>query len=243
MSAGVLVLAAFAGLALITLVLGKAWRAARRRKLLRIVERVTRRHARLLIVKRTQLVIHDGYGNYHLDGWIRHANYFVDHVALREARAQGLRTGDAEEGMPWRKAVTRRFLAVLQEFDGETAGAVPDAEIISGQHYETLCHNILEAAGWIVTMTPVTGDQGADLVADADGCRLVVQCKFHSKPVGNKAVQEAFAALGFHGGNRAAVVSNQAFTRAARDLARVNGVLLLHHDQLRDLDRVRLLRN
>ncbi|HEX4766895.1 MAG TPA: restriction endonuclease [Lichenihabitans sp.] len=243
MSAGVTVVIVFAALALLVLGAGKALKDRRRRTLLRTVERVTRQHARLLIVKRTQLVIHDGYGNYHLEGWIRHVNYFVDHVILREARAQGLRTGEAEEGMPWRKAVTRRFLAVLQELDGEAAGGISDEEIISGQHYETLCHNILEAAGWIVTMTPVTGDQGADLIADADGCRLVVQCKFHSKPVGNKAVQEAFAALGFHGGHRAAVVSNQAFTRAACDLARANGVLLLHHDQLRDLDRARLQRD
>ena len=81
----------------------------------------------------------------------------------------------------------------------------------------------------------MTGDQGADLIADMGGCRVVIQCKFYSRPVGNKAVQEAHAAIGFHAGDCAAVVSNASFTRAAKQLADANGVLLLHHDQLADL--------
>ena len=84
----------------------------------------------------------------------------------------------------------------------------------------------------------MTGDQGADLIADTGGRRVVIQCKFHSKPVGNKAVQEAHAAVGYHAGDHAAVVSNASFTRSAKQLAAANGVLLLHHDQLADLDRL-----
>ena len=84
----------------------------------------------------------------------------------------------------------------------------------------------------------MTGDQGADLIAEADGCRVIIQCKFYSKPVGNKAVQEAHSALGFHAGDRAVVVSNATFTRSAKQLADSTGVLLLHHDQLADLGQV-----
>ena len=210
----------------------KRWR---RDKLLRLAETVTRRHARLLLVKQKQLVIHDGYGNYSLDAWIEHANYFIDNVILREATSRGLAVEDARQGMVLRPAVTARFLGVLNRHETSALAAIADEDIISGEHYETLCHNILEAAGWDVTTTPVTGDQGADLIADAGGRRVVIQCKFYSKPVGNKAVQEAAAARSFHGGDRAAVVSNAAFTRSARQLAQANGVLLLHHDQLRDL--------
>ena len=203
----------------------------------RILRRVTRaetlRHARLLLVKQKQLVIHDGYGNVRLEDWIRHANYFIDNVILREARQRGVPIELAGPGTPLRDGVTRQFLAILkaESDDGASAPAWPDTVRI-GQDYEARCHAILSADGWAVSMTPVTGDQGADLVANADGRRLVLQCKCHTKPVGNKAVQEAVAALALHGGDRAAVVSASGFTRSAEDLARVNGVLLLHHDQL-----------
>ena len=39
---------------------------------------------------RSSSSIHDGYGNYQLEDWIRHANYFIDNVILREARQRGV---------------------------------------------------------------------------------------------------------------------------------------------------------
>ena len=225
---GTLVLAALAG---------RAWMAMRRRsRLLGIARDVTARYARLLAVKQKQLVIHDGYGNYELQPWIDHIDYFIGNVVLREARDRGFDARALRRGTPAWSAIVRTLLATLHAQE-EAAGAAPirDADIISGEHYETLCRNLLQARGWTVETTPVTGDQGADLIADAGGCRVVIQCKFYSKPVGNKAVQEAHAAVGFHAGDRAAVVSNASFTKAARQLADANGVLLLHHDQLPDL--------
>lgn len=219
---------------------GRAWAAMRRRsRIVATAREVTVRYARLLSVKRKQLVIHDGYGNYQLQPWIDHVDYFIDNVILREARERGLDTRAVRRATPLWSELIRTLLATLQVHD-ESAGstAIRDGDIISGEHYETLCRNLLQAQGWQVETTPVTGDQGADLIADADGCRVVIQCKFYAKPVGNKAVQEAHAAAGFHAGDRAAVVSNAAFTRSAKQLADATGVLLLHHDQLADLSRL-----
>ena len=217
---------------------GRTWLVLRRRsRLLAVARDVTRRYARLLTVKRKQLVIHDGYGNYELRPWIDHVDYFIAHVVLREARERGIDTGAVTRGTRVWSGITRALLAALQDQD-DAAAALEDADIISGEHYETYCRNLLQAQGWHVDATPVTGDQGADLIADADGCRVIVQCKFYSKPVGNKAVQEAHAALGFHAGDHAVVVSNASFTRSAKQLADANGVLLLHHHQLADLARL-----
>ena len=69
-----------------------------------------------------------------------------------------------------------------------------------------------------------------------DGLVVVLQCKLYSKPVGNAAVQEA--GMAFHKASHAAVVSNAAFTRQARELASASGVVLLHHEQLTDLDQL-----
>ncbi len=213
------------------------WILRRRARLVAVAREVTQRYARLLGVKQKQLVIHDGYGNYELQPWIDHVDYFIANVILREARARGLDTRKARKGTPLWSTLTRTLLATLHARD-EATGPIADADIISGEHYETLCRNLLQARGWKVETTPVTGDQGADLIAEAGGCRVIIQCKFYSKPVGNKAVQEAHAALGFHAGDRAAVVSNASFTRSARQLAQSTGVTLLHHDQLAELDRL-----
>lgn len=228
-----------AALALAVIVMGRS--VARRRKLRRIARRVTARHARLLLVKRHQLVAHDGYGNQRLRPWIDHVDYFIGHVILREARARGL-TSEVVKGSRLWSELTRILLATLRAHDGEAASPA-QGQALSGQHYETLCRSLLEADGWRVASTPVTGDQGADLIAEAQRLRVIIQCKFHARPVGNKAVQEAHAALGFHGGDLAAVVSNASFTRSAQALARTTGVMLLHHGQLRGLyDDIRRLR-
>ncbi len=223
----------------LAVVAGYVWRRLRRRALLFGVARsVTKNHARLLSVKRNQLVAHDGYGNYRLQPWIDHVDYFIDNVILREARRCGLVVDHVTKGTaPWSR-IRKVLLRTLQAEDDATADCVSDADIVSGEHYETLCRNLLQGCGWSVETTPMTGDQGADLIAEAHGRRVVIQCKFHAKPIGNKAVQEAFAGLGFHGGDDAAVVSNTSYTRSAHQLGAANGVLLLHHDQLPDLERL-----
>jgi restriction system protein len=50
--------------------------------------------------------------------------------------------------------------------------------------------------------------------------------------VGNKAVQEVFAAKRHEQAHHAAVVTNNDFTRSARQIAATTDVTLLHHDQL-----------
>ena len=212
-----------------------AWLVRRRARLLAVARRVTRRHARLLSVKQKQLVVHDGYGNYQLEPWINHVDYFIDRVILREARALGLPTAHLRRGDDTWSKLIRTLLATLHA--SHHPAAIEPSDVLSGEHYEVLCRDLLRARGWQVSTTPVTGDQGADLIADAGGRRVVIQCKFHAKPIGNKAVQEAQAAIRYHGGHRAAVVSNARFTRSAQDLAKANGVLLLHHDELPDLER------
>ena len=232
--------AALAGGLAVAAALGAGWiRHRRRRRLGALVRAVSLEHARLLSVKQKQLVVHDGYGNYRLEAWIAHVDYFIEHVILREARAARLPTGHVRPGTPAWAAIRHALLAAVNAQSAVAAEArVEDADIVSGEHYEMLCRNLLQAEGWRVSATPATGDQGADLIAEAGRRRVVIQCKFYGRPVGNKAVQEAAAALAFHAGDRAVVVSNAGFTRSAQQLAAANAVLLLHHDQLPDLDRL-----
>ena len=98
--------------------------------------------------------------------------------------------------------------------------------------YEIFCALQLQRAGWDTRTTVASGDQGADVIAEQGGKLLVVQCKLYSAPVGNDAVQQVHAAKTFQQAHLAVVVSNQPFTRSAKQLASTTGVYLLHHSEL-----------
>ncbi|MGH7050198.1 MAG: restriction endonuclease [Acetobacteraceae bacterium] len=111
-------------------------------------------------------------------------------------------------------------------------------ENMSPIDFERCCADYLGLTGWDARTTKGSGDQGADVIARKANHLLVVQCKKYQKPVGNKAVQEVIAARAYQRATAAAVVSNQTYTRAARELAEKAGVLLLHFTDLRNVDRL-----
>ncbi|WP_052954489.1 restriction endonuclease [Microvirga vignae] len=98
--------------------------------------------------------------------------------------------------------------------------------------YERFCAERFTAIGWATRLTKTSGDQGADIICEANQKRLVVQCKLYSGSVGNAAVQEIIAAREYEYADLAAVVSNAPFTVAAKELASAASVLLLHHDEI-----------
>lgn len=106
------------------------------------------------------------------------------------------------------------------------------------EEFEHYCAAVLREAKWDARVTRASGDQGVDIVADKRGARIVVQCKKYAKPVGNRAVQEIVAAIAHEGAQRGVVVTTSDYTRAAERLAASNDVLLLHHSELRRIDRL-----
>ena len=203
----------------------------RPRRFRKRVRGIARRHARTLALRRRQESFVDPYGNLIEDGWLRERDYFVERTILPEIEARGF--SDYAEPR-WDAMV-----AIVEEV--AAAFLLPDeAEAPEdGIAYEQFCAARLTVAGWRAHATQASGDQGADIVAERDRVRLVVQCKRYAKPVGNAAVQEVAAACRYWAGDMAAVVSNAGFTPAARKLAAATGVLLLHHDDLDDLHPMR----
>ena len=99
--------------------------------------------------------------------------------------------------------------------------------------FERRCAEAMHLSGWTARTTKGSGDQGVDVLADKRGTKLVLQCKLYTNTVGNKAVQEVFAAKTFSDAKFAAVVSNNSYSRGAKELAIKTGVLLLHYSDLR----------
>ncbi len=215
-------------------IVARGRRRARIRRYFRAVDAVTRRYLDRLSIRRRQLVRRDDYDNDDFEAWHAHVDYFIDRVVRRDLAGAGHDPASLAAGSDLRAAVHRRVADHVRAY-GELQQSVDLGAVASGQDYEALCQAELERAGWAVRTTAATGDQGADLLAERNGTRVVIQCKFHGRPVGNKAVQEAIAGRGFYDGDRAAVVSDAPFTRSARQLAQASDVLLLHHDDLKRL--------
>lgn len=99
---------------------------------------------------------------------------------------------------------------------------------MNGHEYEYQVAKYLRGHGYTgVTVTKGSGDFGVDVIAHKSGHKYAVQCKYYSNPVGLGAVQEAVAGMAYYKCDRAMVVTNSTFTKAAYDLAQANNVLLL----------------
>lgn len=132
--------------------------------------------------------------------------------------------------------LTNRFSEYYKQ--RKDSGLMNDVGTMTGLDFELHIAELLRKAGvHDVASTPVTGDQGGDLLFTSNGKRYVVQAKRYTGTVGNKAVQEAHAAKGYYQCDHALVVTNSQFTPAARTLAKELSVVLVDGDHLVDLHR------
>lgn len=98
---------------------------------------------------------------------------------------------------------------------------------MDGHRYEYQCANILKNKGFTnVTVTKGSGDQGIDIIAYGNGRKYGIQCKYYASPVGNHAVQEAYAGARYYNCEIAAVMTNNDFTKSAIELSNKTGVML-----------------
>jgi restriction system protein len=132
-------------------------------------------------------------------------------------------------------AVERR----LDEYDRRRREALylsvgmSSVDVMSGHEFEKYVAARVRQMGWDVSATSVTRDFGVDLIAARDGECIAIQCKRRAKPVGVSAVQQVVAGALHHQCSASAVVSNQEFTTAAKELARTHGCRLVGRSNLR----------
>lgn len=198
------------------------------------VKRIALDHVKALGLKWRQLVVVDAYGGENQEAWFKECKYFLrTHVepALNDLQVKWLRGNGFKSGYVIVGTVARSAAHHMAEQDT----LPPDA---SPTDYEQYCADILRRHGWSAVTTATTGDQGIDIIAEKGGLRVVLQCKKYSGSVGNEAVQQAIAGGIFGQADKAAVVSPAPYTISAQQLASAAGVLLLHHSQLADLDRL-----
>ena len=114
----------------------------------------------------------------------------------------------------------------------------PNINHKKGLKFENLCFQKLRAQGWEVKQTPVSGDQGVDLIASMNDLRLCIQCKDHQKAIGNKAVQEVYAGKKYWLGTHAILISRSGFTKSAQKLAASSGVILINEFEIENIKNI-----
>lgn len=118
------------------------------------------------------------------------------------------------------------------------AMATDNYDAMSGEEFEEFCANILRGNSYTnVEVTKASGDHGIDILATKDGLRYAIQCKRYSKPVGNKAVQEAYSGKDIYKADVAVVMSNMDFTPQAIEDARKLNVELWNRDKIYSLQK------
>jgi restriction system protein len=106
-------------------------------------------------------------------------------------------------------------------------------DLMSGREFEKYVAARVRQMGWDVSATPATRDFGVDLIAERGSECVAIQCKRHARPVGVSAVQQVVAGALHHRCSASAVVSNQEFTTAAKELASTHGCHLVGRSKLR----------
>lgn len=125
-------------------------------------------------------------------------------------------------------------IKISQSKDGHDLSEYPQ----DGIDFEHWCADVLISCGWEANVSQASGDQGVDILATRESTILAVQCKRYSSPVGNKAVQEAFAGKQHVNATHACVIATSGFTKSAKELAISTGVLLVAPEDIPLLDQL-----
>ncbi|MCJ8313842.1 MAG: restriction endonuclease [Saccharospirillaceae bacterium] len=130
-----------------------------------------------------------------------------------------------------------RFVNDLISVEKEEEPSFDD--VLDGYEYEYYCAELLRMYEWDARVTQGSGDQGVDVIATKEGVSIGIQCKmYHANPVGNKAVQEISSGIVHYKLDLGVVITNDRYTKSAKELAESTGVLLIHHDEIFNLDEL-----
>lgn len=206
----------------------EAEREAFRDRVIEEWQRVMREHLPTLFLQVRQKLYRDPYGRVVSGKAEAELNYFYENVLVPSLE-------EPKTGESWR-LVRQLFDTWALELDYESIASPAGGEVeqrrSDGRTFERQLGASLASAGYNVTFTPATGDQGVDLLVERKGRRIAVQCKDYAKPVGNDAIQQVFAGAQFYGAAEAIVVAPNGYTTSARQLAESLGVRCLHQDEV-----------
>lgn len=103
---------------------------------------------------------------------------------------------------------------------------IDDIDLMAGAQFEWFISYLFSKLGYSTEITKASGDQGIDVIARKGKAVVAIQAKCYSKPVGNHAIMEAVAGAKYYNATKTMVITNNGFTKSARELAQANNVVL-----------------
>lgn len=90
-----------------------------------------------------------------------------------------------------------------------------DLDAMSGLDFEAWITAVIKRAGFEAENIQGSGDFGLDVITTVHGTRIGIQAKRYKRNVGNSAVQQAASGADYHSCQKAAVITQSGFTKAA----------------------------
>lgn len=112
--------------------------------------------------------------------------------------------------------------------------SIHDIDLMGGHDFEALIADLFTKMGYKAYVTTGSGDQGVDVIAEKNGKRYGIQTKCYSGKVSNTAIQEVVGGLRYYKLEKGIVITNNYFTKSAKELAHSNNVILWDRDILKE---------
>jgi len=109
---------------------------------------------------------------------------------------------------------------------------IANIDTMEGIEFENYLQKLLIHQGYVVKLTPASGDFGVDLVASRDNKQIAIQAKRQDSAVSRRAISDAVAGMNYYHCNDAMVITNNFFTPDAKTLADSNNCTLVDRDTL-----------
>jgi restriction system protein len=173
LAAGFYLYPAYAWLALGVLVFLRVTKLHSYLVMVDLTDRAATKHVRVLATKRVHMLSPDEYGNVSDEIWEKNLNQFIKKTLLPELKRKKvdhLVTADTKRQL---KRLRKRINRIIDGYQPVSQSRTDDEDLLTGQEYEVYCKRILEDAGWYVVLTPGSGDQGADIIAEKEDRRVV----------------------------------------------------------------------
>jgi restriction system protein len=187
---------------------------------------IVKEHTSELTIRRNQLSRISSDGAVDNSKWFQEVDSFIDQIMVPQ-------TGDIRD-------VAERLNTVRELIDAATVHYLSSRVCFSldgsSIPYEQLVANSLTDLGWETLPIRTPNDGRAELTAEMCHKRVLIRCRRFADSAGLLAIESVCAHRVLARADFVVLVGNEKFTKRAKQLAASHSVVLLHHNQLTQLE-------
>lgn len=129
-------------------------------------------------------------------------------------------------------AIATMVIIKIKQKEKYKKANIEDIEKLDWKEFEEFCEELIKTFGFKTKKTAKNGDYGVDIIAEKGKRKIAIQCKKWNKKVNIKAIQEVATGKEFYKCNEAMIITNNYFTKNAKELAKKLNIKLIDKDEL-----------